>query len=144
MSSDEILGIIGLRIREKREDIGITQEDLGNRIGKNKSHISNLENAKYNPTIRSLTSIANALEIEVWELMKPDNVLSPKILESNAALQDFISKLDEKKIDIKSEEFRLLENLRIKGELPGSKEVYLLFWILHRALTKDGLYKIFE
>ncbi|HZK55842.1 MAG TPA: helix-turn-helix domain-containing protein [Desulfosporosinus sp.] len=144
MSIDEILSIIGSRIREKRNELGITQEGLGNSVQKNKSDISNLENAKSpNPTLGNLTSIANALGMEVWELLKPNEVSSHHVLKSKS-LQEFISKLDEKKIDVKPEELRLLENLRIKGESPGATEVYLLFWILHRALTRDEMDKLFE
>ena len=144
MSNDEILSIIGSRIREKRNELGITQEGLANRADKTKSDICNLENAKFpNPTLGNLTSIANALGMEVWELLKPNEVSSHHVLKSKS-LQEFILKLDEKKIDVKPEELRLLENLRIKGESPGATEVYLLFWILHRALTRDEMDKLFE
>ena len=144
MSGVEILSIIASRIREKRIELGITQEDLAGRIDKNKSYISSLENSKSpNPTIENLSAIANALGMEVWELLKPNEVSSHQGLKSKS-LQEFIAKLDEKKIDVKPEELRLLENLRIKGESPGATEVYLLFWILYRAITKDGMDKLFE
>lgn len=62
---------LGDLIRQKRLEKNLTMEQLGNKIGKNKSVISKLENGK----IKSLKSeliepLAYALDIEVIDLFK--------------------------------------------------------------------------
>lgn len=60
---------VGDRIRNKRIELGMTQDDLAKKVGyKNRSSINALEKSTVIP-IKKLTAIANALDVEPSYLM---------------------------------------------------------------------------
>ncbi|MGM0881142.1 MAG: helix-turn-helix domain-containing protein [Bacillota bacterium] len=65
-----ILEIVGQRVREKRKERGFSQEELGERAGVHFSYIGSVERAEKNISLQSLERIANALEVEVFELLQ--------------------------------------------------------------------------
>ena len=98
MEFEQLIKLIGIRIKEKREGMGISQEELAKKIDdkKTRGFISNLENGKStNPTIKSINAVAKALGIDVWELMVPDE-LNEKNVDYPEALQQFINSVDMK------------------------------------------------
>ena len=56
---------IGLNIKERRQQLGITQEHIANVLEVNPSHISNIECGRTNPSLTALVKIANILECSV-------------------------------------------------------------------------------
>lgn len=56
---------IGLKIKERRQKLGITQEHIANALDVNPSHISNIECGRANPSLTALVKIANVLECSV-------------------------------------------------------------------------------
>lgn len=60
---------IGLMIRNERLRKGLTQEDLGERIGVGKSQISKIENGK-GLTIKTVTKVFNALGISASVILQ--------------------------------------------------------------------------
>ena len=56
---------IGLKIKERRQAVGITQEYISNVLEVNPSHISNIECGRANPSLTALVKIANILECSV-------------------------------------------------------------------------------
>lgn len=56
---------IGLKIRERRKYMGITQELIAEQLGVNPSHISNIECGRANPSLTALIKIANILHCSV-------------------------------------------------------------------------------
>jgi transcriptional regulator with XRE-family HTH domain len=48
----------------------LTQIELAARAGLEKSHIGKFETTNHNHTAATLLKLANALEIEVWQLLK--------------------------------------------------------------------------
>ena len=56
---------IGLKIKERRQAVGITQEHISNELEVNPSHISNIECGRANPSLTALVKIANILECSV-------------------------------------------------------------------------------
>ena len=62
--------VLGKKIREARQAKGISQVELGSRIGKDDTSISRLENGKVNPTNTYLLQIAEGLEISISDLLK--------------------------------------------------------------------------
>jgi transcriptional regulator with XRE-family HTH domain len=56
---------IGLKIRERRQAVGITQEAIANKLDVNPSHISNIECGRANPSLTALVKIANILQCSV-------------------------------------------------------------------------------
>lgn len=64
------LRMLGERIRVLREKLGFSQETLGFKAGLHRNYISQLELAQKNPTYTTLLKIANALSVEVIDLLK--------------------------------------------------------------------------
>jgi transcriptional regulator with XRE-family HTH domain len=58
------------RIRELRLANGMTQSELGERIGSAKPHISELENGKTYPGIGMVAKLAYVLKVEPAELLR--------------------------------------------------------------------------
>ncbi len=56
---------IGLKIKERRQIFGITQENIANLLEVNPSHISNIECGRANPSLTALVNIANILQCSV-------------------------------------------------------------------------------
>ena len=56
---------IGLKIKERRQAVGITQEHVADRLEVNPSHISNIECGRANPSLTALVKIANILQCSV-------------------------------------------------------------------------------
>ena len=52
---------IGMKVRERRRLLGITQEAVARQIDVNPSHISNIECGRVNPSLTILVKIANIL-----------------------------------------------------------------------------------
>ena len=55
------------RIRTKKD---ISQGDIARTLKVNKSHISNIENGKSNPTLKTIAKLAKALGVSIEELIK--------------------------------------------------------------------------
>ena len=60
---------LGLALRQRRVAIGVSQERLGELSGLDRTYISGIERAVRNPTIDSLSRIAEALKCELSELL---------------------------------------------------------------------------
>lgn len=54
---------IGYRIKQERRRVGITQEELGEDIGKTKAYIGFIERGERRPTVVDLINIANRFGI---------------------------------------------------------------------------------
>lgn len=83
---------IGLKIKERRQTLGITQEHIAELLDVNPSHISNIECGRANPSLTALVKIANILECSVDYFIsgeytfrtdkKQEKTLDEKIIES--------------------------------------------------------------
>jgi transcriptional regulator with XRE-family HTH domain len=60
----------GKRVRELRNDSGITQDMLGAKIGKDRSYIGFIERGERNPSLEVIFDIAKALSVNPDELLK--------------------------------------------------------------------------
>jgi y4mF family transcriptional regulator len=56
---------ISIIIRKKRDQMGITQQDLADRSGIHLRSINNIEGGKSNPSLDTLLKIAEVLKLEV-------------------------------------------------------------------------------
>lgn len=71
-----IISRMAARIRELRESRGdISQRALADRVGTSQARISELEGGQnFNPTFLTLSRVAHALDVDVWELLCPVGV----------------------------------------------------------------------
>ena len=56
------------RLKEYRARFGLKQEDLANLVGVRRETIGNLENGRYNPSLKLAMDIANVFHTTVEEL----------------------------------------------------------------------------
>ncbi len=56
---------IGKRIRKRRQELKLTQEDLASALGLTPQHISGIEQDKRNPSLSSVAKLAEELGITV-------------------------------------------------------------------------------
>ncbi len=65
-----LLKQLGDRLRELRDNAGISQEQLANEIGLDRTYISGIERGKRNPSIQSLYRIAKGLDVTLEDFFK--------------------------------------------------------------------------
>ena len=92
---------LGKRISYFRARKGFSQETLGERIGVNNKHISNIEIGKSRPSLESLVEIANALGISADDLLvdslehsvsTADSDLHRMLLECNEMVEKILTR----------------------------------------------------
>lgn len=66
--NDNVLIRLGHRIRQLREQAGISQENLGFLSGLHRTYVGAIERGERNPSVLSLKKIADALKIGVGDL----------------------------------------------------------------------------
>ena len=74
---------LGLAVKARRQELGITQEALANDSGLHQRWISNVETGKRNPSYASLKRLAGGLGLTASELL-----LRAEYLERDAAAVD--------------------------------------------------------
>jgi len=79
----------GQRIRELRQERNITQRELADKVGRDFSYISKIENSRldHTPSIKTIRRLAEALEVDELELMELANKV-PSLLKPIAADKD--------------------------------------------------------
>ena len=75
----EIAIVVGSRIREFRNKLGVSQEELAHRASMHAAHIGQLERGDKSPTIDSLVKVVDALGITLVDLF--DFQMRPKVNE---------------------------------------------------------------
>ncbi|RXZ48359.1 helix-turn-helix domain-containing protein [Agromyces binzhouensis] len=63
------LATLGHRIRHYRTDLGLTLDQLGDRVGLAGSQLSLIENGKREPKLSTLDALASALEVDLADLL---------------------------------------------------------------------------
>lgn len=59
----EFCKLVGRNVRRERRALGITQEDLAQKTGLNRTHLSDIERGQGNPSVSWLQDVAAALAI---------------------------------------------------------------------------------
>ncbi len=61
---------LGSRVRARRTELQLSQEDLGDRSGLHRTYIGHLERGEVNPSLLNILRVAAALDIEAGDLLK--------------------------------------------------------------------------
>ena len=69
MKEEESKKIIGLIVKNQREKLSLTQEELSEKINIDQSNLSNIENGKNFPSFTTLCSLIENLNIEPNEFL---------------------------------------------------------------------------
>lgn len=89
---------VGLRLKELREDAGLTVNKLANLSGISQSHLRDIELGNKNPTIETLSYFCDALGVSLKQFFsETETNINPQLMSS-------IERLDSKK-QIKLAEF---------------------------------------
>jgi transcriptional regulator with XRE-family HTH domain len=70
--------MFGLRIKELRDDRGLTQEDLADLVGLFRTYMSRIETGAANPTFDVILALATALKVHVCALFEPPSITSAR------------------------------------------------------------------
>lgn len=70
MKNSEIQALVGAKIRRIRKLRGYSQKEAAERIGSTDVYWGSVERGGRNVSLQSLSKIASALEVEVWELFQ--------------------------------------------------------------------------
>ena len=89
----EMKKLIGMRIKELRRKQLLSQEQLAEKADINSKYLSRMERGTENPTLDMLIKLANALEVEMWEIFDFGHVVNQKELKD--AIQSFSNSADE-------------------------------------------------
>lgn len=69
MNREALLKKLAERVRILRIEKGLTQEALAHRMGRDQQTIQRLETARTNPTLTFLQEVADALEVDLRDLL---------------------------------------------------------------------------
>ena len=64
-----LLKKFGLNVKIARLKLGLTQEQLADKMGKHLTHIGKIETGKMNMTLGKILELAEALEIDINKLL---------------------------------------------------------------------------
>lgn len=70
MNSENILRVFGSNVQKIRKQQGISQEKLAEIAKLHRTYIGMIERAEKNITLRNIEKIANALNVEIKELLE--------------------------------------------------------------------------
>lgn len=70
ISKHNILNLFGENVRKYRRVLDISQEELAYRAGLHRTYIGMIERAEKNITLVNMEKIANALEVNIEDLIK--------------------------------------------------------------------------
>ena len=65
----DVRAAFGKRVREFREELGVSQEELADRVGLDRTYISAVERGKYNVSLINICKLALVLKKQPSELL---------------------------------------------------------------------------
>lgn len=77
----------GEKIKEKRNDLKLTQTEVGEKINVSRQTISSWENGKSYPDIPMLVTLSDFYDLSLDYLLKEDNIYMSKIKKENNLLR---------------------------------------------------------
>lgn len=60
----------GQGVRERRQELGLSQEELGYRCGLDRTYVSGIERGVRNPTLKVLWRLADGLDTQASDLLR--------------------------------------------------------------------------
>jgi transcriptional regulator with XRE-family HTH domain len=66
----DILKLLGRKVRDRRIKKGLSQEEFADLAGLDRTYVSGIERGVRNPTVRTLKTIADALDMSISELLE--------------------------------------------------------------------------
>ncbi|WP_420715684.1 helix-turn-helix domain-containing protein [Cupriavidus sp. D39] len=76
--------VVGKAVRRHRETQGLSQRELGDRVGLDRNHVSRIEVGTTNIALDTLEKMANALGVTAEDLVESEEGAQPAAGESSA------------------------------------------------------------
>ena len=70
VKGNTLLEAVCKSVHDRREKLGISQEELASRAGLHRTYISDIERGARNPSLKTLSRLADALELSTSDLIK--------------------------------------------------------------------------
>ena len=139
---------IGRRIREVRRELGLSQEDLAEKIGMNRSYLSLVENGRSSPTFEFIERVSGGLGIDIRSLILGEKFEKYEDDVGNESwiypgLKELLSDDDIMIImNPTEEEIDALKGIRFAGRFWPSKEFFRQALIEYRKQrrSRSGVY----
>ena len=77
-TEQELKDILGRNVYKRRDRMGWNQETLAEKAGVSKNTISDIETGQKFARANTLVKLAEVLQTEVYELLKPENIMPDK------------------------------------------------------------------
>jgi transcriptional regulator with XRE-family HTH domain len=103
---DDLLSILGERLRNLRKEKGLSQEELAAIAEVHFSYIGKLERGEMNATIESLHNIMNALEVPMEDLFR---FIQPNAGKDTHTLSIIMNRLQTRSIEDQKKALHLLD-----------------------------------
>lgn len=101
--SENMLKLVGAKIRELRKVRGLSQEELGEKAGFHFSYVGGLERGERNVSLENLVKVAETLNVDIGELFGYEQDYGKPLTEKDKALQKAFLLLlnrDEKEVQL--------------------------------------------
>jgi transcriptional regulator with XRE-family HTH domain len=105
--NSNLFEIIGLKIKNFRENKKMSQTELGDNVGLTRSSVANIESGRQKVQIDTLYNIAQTLEVEIQDLL-------PKLVELTSDDTELFNINYDK--DLQEEEIDWLKKIILKGK----------------------------
>jgi transcriptional regulator with XRE-family HTH domain len=90
----DVLKVVGLRLKEARQKINLTQKELADRAGLKQSYVFELETGRTNISLRTLARMADVFEMDIRDFL-PEGKSTPTSPAAFAMLVGVLEKLTE-------------------------------------------------
>lgn len=74
-NSERLYELVGQNLAQKRNEAKLTQTQLANRCGLTRGSIANIESGNQRPTLHTLWSLANALDVDMRSFLPSSDEL---------------------------------------------------------------------
>lgn len=99
---EDLKRTLGSKVRAARKRAGLSQDELGERIGKTPESVSNIERGRHLPMLDTLASLAKALEVPLAEFFEgagsPDGGQARVQLEAH--MRELVRGLDDEALKV--------------------------------------------
>jgi len=138
-----ISGMFGSKIRDRRRQLHLTQEELSRLINTSVSYVANLEGGRRRPSDKVVMKLAEVLGLDARELFlfaipKIGSFLSElKSSEEMSAWKTFLnSKALRETYNITDRELQMLSKVAMMGEVRSSQDFIFILKSIRQALRK--------
>ncbi len=101
------------KLREERKKRGMTQKELGEKVGVKQNTFTNWENGKREPTLDNIIKLANILDVTVDYLLGRSDNFSNTIVLSKNNMKSFSKRLKELRLEKNQTQQQLADELGV-------------------------------